>query len=115
MNQREVYEVYFPFPTGKASPHPVIVLSTPNVLNCENTFIGVPISHSAEWHNDGFSFPIYDKDFDVPLKYPDSYVRTHLITVIPVSALVDKRRLRTMKQNPFNELFNQIQELIFGC
>jgi mRNA-degrading endonuclease toxin of MazEF toxin-antitoxin module len=114
MNQRDVYEVYFPFPDGQQTPHPVIVLSIPNVLNCESTFICVPISSSPNWKHDQFSFPLSDSDFDIGLKY-ESYARLHLITFVPTSELVNGRRLRTMNIDAFNEMFNQIQELIFGC
>jgi hypothetical protein len=114
MNQRDVYEVYFPFPDGQVTAHPVIILSIPSVLSCEDTFVCVPISSSPNWKHDEFSFPLADSDFDIGLKY-ESYARMHLITVVPRSELVDGRRLRTMNIDAFNEMFNQIQELIFGC
>lgn len=114
MNQRDCYEVNFLFPDGRQLPHPVIVLSIPSVIDREDTFIGVPISHSAEWTSDEFSFPIDDEDFDRDLKYDESYVRMHLITVIPMSDLTDRGRLRTMKPETFKRLMKQINEMIFG-
>jgi hypothetical protein len=71
LNQRDVVEVNFKFPKDIFKPHPVIVLSVSSVTDCEGTFVGVPISHSAEWHRDEFSFPLHKKDFNNPLLYND--------------------------------------------
>lgn len=114
INQRDVSNYNFPFPDGKWKAHPVIVLSTPQVILVEQTFIGIPISHSA-LHNDNlFSFPLYDSSFDKPLAYNGSHARMHLITVLRTNEIIGKA-INKMKQDDFNELFSQIQEMVFGC
>ncbi len=115
LSQRDVVEVYFTFPHNSESIHPVVVLSVPSVLNCENTFIGVPISHSAKWKKNKFSFPIANNDFERPLKYNDSHIRLHLVTVIRIEDVYDNRVINRMEHEVFNIMFDQLLELVFGC
>jgi hypothetical protein len=115
INQKDVFEANFPFPDGQYTPHPVIVLSVPSVFELESTFIGVPISDSMKWNDDEFSFPIDNNDFEKAIIKDDSYVRMHLVTVLHEKDLtIPKYRRNTMKQDAFNHLIEQIQELIFG-
>jgi hypothetical protein len=114
LNQRDVVEVYFPWPDGQNTPHPVIVLSVPRVLNCEQTFIGVPISHSLDHEDEVFSFPLNSSMFTGRLKHDPSWVRMHLLTFLLKGDIVSARKVNEMKEAPFNNLFWQIQELVFG-
>lgn len=114
INQRDVVNYEFPFPDESFLIHPVIVLSIQSVCNIEGTFIGVPISHS-ELHNDnGYSFPLFNSSFVNPLDYPNSHARMHLITVLRVDE-IRGRKINEMKKDDFNEMYSQIQELIFGA
>jgi PemK-like, MazF-like toxin of type II toxin-antitoxin system len=115
LNQRDVIEVYFKFPDGQVKPHPIIVLSVAKVFNHEKSFIGVPISHSEEYNSDYFSFPISNQCFEKHLKHQDSYVRMHLITLFSENDVVEKRKVNEMKTDAFNEMYDQIQQIIFGC
>lgn len=94
INQRDVFEVNFPFPDGQYTPHPVIVLSVPSVLNVESTFIGVPISDSDRWDDNDFSFPIDNYDFEKKIIKVDSCVRMHLITVLHVDKGIQWLKMR---------------------
>ena len=115
LKQRDVVEVYFPFPDGVNSPHPVIVLSVQSVLNCEHTFIGIPISHSKEYNENKFSFPLYNHYFINRLIYENSHARLHLITNLRLSDVTNKKVLNEMKEEWFLRLFDEIQTSIFGC
>lgn len=115
LNQRDVVEVEFNFPDGDTEVHPVIVLSVQGVSNVENTFIGVPISHSEQYHRNKYSFPIDNNDFINNLKYSNSHVRLHLLSVISIKDIFQKRKLNEMTRDAFNAMFDQILELIFGC
>jgi len=115
LNQGDVVEVYFPFPGNKVLPHPVIVLSIQSVLNCEETFIGVPISHSDNYNENAFSFPLYDTYFEKSFTYKNSYARLHLIMTLRLSDLVQQRKTNTMKKRYFLQMFDEIQTSIFGC
>lgn len=115
INQRDVVEVFFPWPEGESTPHPVIVLSVPRVISCEQTFIGVPISHSEIYADEMFSFPLSSKMFNKPLKYEPSYVRMHLVTFLLCKYdITPQGRVNEMKKIAFNQLYQQIQELVFG-
>lgn len=114
INQRDVFNYNFPFPDGSWKIHPVIVLSIPQVVLVEQTFIGIPISHSELYNDNGYSFPLYDSSFEKALIHKESHARMHLITVLRTQEIIGKS-VNKMKQEDFNELFSQIQELIFGC
>lgn len=115
INQRDVFEVNFPFPDGQYTPHPVIVLSVPSVLNVESTFIGVPISDSGRWDDNDYSFPIDNYDFEKKIIKVDSCVRMHLITVLHVDDMTHpKIKRNTMLKDAFDRLIDQIQEMVFG-
>jgi|GEM_PF-6021456 len=108
MNQRDVYEVNFPFPDGVFSPHMVVILSVPGVLECEDTFLAVPISSAPGWKHDQFSYPIFERDFERNFTIRLSYTRLHLITPLNRSDITS-RKITTMKPEAFRRMWDEIR------
>lgn len=114
MNQRDVYEVNFPFPDGALSPHMVVILSIPGVLECEGTFLAVPISSAPAWKHDQFSYPVFDQDFERNFTTRVSYTRLHLIT--PLSKFdITSRKITVMKLDSFKRMWDEICCEVFGA
>jgi len=109
VEQGEIVEVNFLLPDGKFKPHPVIVLSTNDINQFEECFVGVMISSSAP--DDTYSFWLENNMLTKSPKKP-CQVRCHLISLIPENQVIGKHG--SIRKRHLKELLKKINECVFS-
>ena len=108
--QREIVEVMFDDDFG--GNHPAIVLSNKLVQEVEGYFVCVMMTSSR--FDDEFSFVITDDMLMKPLNKKYAEARCHLISFVPVDAIIRNRNINQIKINAFKDLMKKINDTTFS-
>jgi hypothetical protein len=107
VHQRDIVEVNFELPDGNFKPHPALVISNQNVLDCEDIFYALMISTKP--FNDEFTFLLKNEMLLKPLPKA-SYVKCQLIQAYSMNEVIVK--LSSVKQEYFLKIKQHLIETV---
>ncbi len=106
--QRSIIEVPFNLPDG-TMPHPLIVLSSNEAIELENSFFGIMLT--SQNYDDDFTFEIKKGMTTKPLNVKYCQARLHLISFFNASDIIPNSHWNnTLKMPFFKILVKKINE-----
>ena len=107
-SQRDIVEINFLFPDGRALPHPAIIVSNDELQEVEG-YIYLCLISSKDY-NEQYCYTLSDEMLTQPMS-KQSYVKCHILVGDIERDII--RKISRMKQPYFDEMLDKVVQSIF--